>query len=300
MKVFKKYIASSPNSEDENSGIMILNLGHNIHLPNKKYPEIDHPDEYYFNYDKGRHLKEYQIIYISKGEGIFEANGEPPQKIFPGTILLLFPGIWHRFRPDEKSGWEEYWVGFNGAYAHYLLEQKCFNPKNPVIRLGFNQEFLNIFSNLINTIESENNLVQNLASFHLINLLGITYTSVLNNNSKLSHKERIIQKMQHEIHEQWNKNIDFKTLSDHFGISYSWFRKSFKEVFNTSPNQYLLMLKIRNAAKIIEESNLPIATIAYDCGFNSEFYFSKIFKQKMGLNPSEIRKGTFTEDKLIN
>lgn len=299
MKVFKKYISYSQNFENENSGIVILNLGHNIHPPNKKYPGIDHPDRYYFNYEKGRHLKEYQIVYISKGEGVFEANGEPSQKIYPGTILLLFPGIWHRFRPDEKSGWEEYWVGFNGAYANYLLEQKCFSAKNPIIQLGFNQEFLNIFSNLINTIESENNLVHNLASFHLIHLLGITYASVLNKNSKLSHKERIIQKMQHEIHEQWNKNIDFKELSDKFGISYSSFRKSFKELFNTPPSQYLLMLKLRNAAKTIEESNFPLSKIAFDCGFNSEFYFSKIFKQKMGLNPSEIRKGNLANIKVI-
>jgi len=292
MKVFKKYIDFSQNSENENSGIVILNLGHNIHRPNKIYPEIGHPDEYYFNYEKGRYLKEYQIIYISKGEGIFEANGGPPQKIYPGTVLLLFPDIWHRFRPDDKTGWEEYWVGFKGAYAHYLLEQKCFNAKNPIIELGFNQEFLAIFSDLINTIESENVLIQKLASFHLINLLGITYTSVLNSNNNLSHKERIIRKMQNVIHDQWNKNIDFKELSSDFGISYSWFRKSFKEVFNTSPNQYLLMLKIRNAAKIIQESNLPISKIAFECGFNSEFYFSKIFKQKMDLNPSDIRKGS--------
>ncbi len=291
MKLFKKYINSSQNPEEEKSGIVILNLGHNIHLPKTKYPEIDHPDEYYFHYEKGRYLKEYQIIYISKGEGVFETNGEPPQKIYAGTILLLFPDIWHRFRPDEKTGWEEYWVGFRGAYAHYLLEQKCFNAKNPVIRLGFNQEFLNIFSNLINTIESENNLIQNLASFHLINLLGITYASVLNNNSNLSHKEIKIRKMQHEIHAKWNKNVDFIELASAFDVSYSWFRKSFKEVFNISPNQYLLMLKIRNAAKAIQESNLPISKIAFDCGFNSEFYFSKIFKQKMGLNPSDIRKG---------
>lgn len=291
MKIFKKYINSARSTAKESAGIVILNLGHTIYPPNKKYPEKDHPDEYYFDYEKGRSLKEYQIIYIAKGEGVFETNGEPPQKIYAGTILLLFPGLWHRFRPSERTGWEEYWVGFKGKYAHYLLEQKCFNAKQPIIRLGFNQEFLTIFSKLINTIESENNLLHNLASFHLINLLGITYTSVLSSNNNQPHKERIIREMQHKIHDQWDKNIDFKALSLDFKVSYSWFRKSFKEIFHTSPNQYLLMLKLRNATKIIQESSLSLSEIAYKCGFNSEFYFSKIFKQKMGFNPSAIRKG---------
>lgn len=291
MRIVKKYINPSQDFDDEISGITILNLGHNIHPPDKEYPEKSHPEEYYFDYDIGRYLKEYQIVYLSKGEGIFEANGQPPQKIGAGTVLLLFPGVWHRFRPERRTGWEEFWVGFKGAYAHYLLEQKCFNAKNPVIRLGFNQEFLTIFSKLIDTIESENSLFQNLASFHLINLLGITYASVLNVNANLSHEERIIRKIQNEIHEHWNKDIDFKKLCGDFDVSYSWFRKSFKSVLNTSPNQYLLMLRIRKSAEIIQESNLPISEIAFGCGFNSQYYFSKIFKQKTGLNPSDIRKG---------
>jgi AraC-like DNA-binding protein len=297
MKIFKKYINSSQSTSKESAGIIILNLGHNIHPPNRKYPEKEHPDEYYFDYEKGRSLKEYQIIYIAKGEGVFETNGEPPKKIYAGTILLIFPGLWHRFKPTKKTGWEEYWVGFKGQYAHYLLEQKCFNPKQPIIRLGFNQEFLTIFSKLINTVEFENNLIKSSASFHLINLLGITYTSVLSSNSSQSHKEQIIRKMQDKIHEQWDKNIDFKELSLSFEVSYSWFRKAFKEVLNTSPNQYVLMLKLRNATKIIQESNLPLSEIAYECGFNSEFYFSKIFKQKMGVNPSNLRMGKM---KILN
>jgi len=290
MRIFKKYIDPNPETASENFGVQILNLGHNVHSANLKYPEKDHPDGYYFNWKKGRYLKEYQIVYISHGEGTFEANGLPPQKIGPGTAFLLFPDIWHRFRPKKGTGWEEYWIGFNGEYAKYLLEQKCFSPENPIIDVFFIPQFLDTFSNLIKTIETDNVLLKKMASFHLINLLGIAYASVLKNNDGLSHKKRTIHEMQNEIHKYWNKNIDFENLCRQFKVSYSWFRKSFKEIFEIPPNQYLLMLRLRNATRIIQESDLSISEIAFECGFHSEHYFSRIFKQKMNMNPTDIRK----------
>ncbi|MUH36987.1 AraC family transcriptional regulator [Zobellia amurskyensis] len=290
MRIFKKYLGNNAKSISENFGVQILNLGHNVHPPNVQYPDVDHPEGYYFDWKKGRYLKEYQIIYITKGEGIFEANGLPPQQIGAGTVFLLFPDVWHRFRPKISTGWEEYWVGFTGEYAKYLLEQKCFSPENPIIDVFFIPEFLETFSNLIETIETDNVLLKKMSSFHLINLLGIAYASVLKNNNGLSHKKQTIHEMQNEIHKQWNQNIDFELLCDKFKVSYSWFRKSFKEIFDTPPNQYLLMLRLRNAARIIQETDLSISEVAFECGFHSEHYFSRVFKQKMRLNPSDVRK----------
>lgn len=290
MKVFRKYFNLSGIEIDENLGINILNLGHNIHPMNIPYPDLRHPDSYYFDWEIGRSLKEFQIIYISKGEGYFEASGLPPQLIEGGTIILLYPGVWHRYRPKESTGWEEYWVGFSGTYARYLLEQECFSPQNPIIKVGFDNEFLATFSRLIENVEAKKDIYRKLSSFHLIHLLGIVYSSALLSNQKLSKKEELINEMRDEIHKRWNSNIDFENLSAQFNVSYVWFRKTFKEVLGTAPNQYHLMLKIRKADQLIQETNLSLSEIAFQSGFESEFYFSRIFKQKMGYNSSEVRK----------
>ena len=96
--------------------------------------------------------------------------------------------------------------------------------------------------------------------------------------------------MRDEIHNLWNTKIDFEILSARHNVSYIWFRKTFKEILGTAPNQYYLMLKIRKAEQLIQESNLTLAEVAFRSGFESEFYFSRIFKQKMNYNPSEVRK----------
>jgi AraC-like DNA-binding protein len=290
MKLFRKYFTFDSNISEQNLGINILNVGHNIHPPHTRYPDVEHPDAYYFEWEKGRSLKEYQIIYISKGEGYFEAADFPTQTIEAGTIILLYPGIWHRYRPKENTGWEEYWVGFSGSYAHYLLEQECFNPQSPIIKVGFNAAFLETFSKLIEVVEVRQESYQKLSSFLLIQLLGIVYASVLMSHQKLSRKEEIIEEIRKEIHKNWNKDIDFEQLAQRFNLSYIWFRKTFKEVLGTSPNQYHLNLKLHKAEQLIHESNLTLAEIAYQSGFESEFYFSRIFKKKMNYNASDIRR----------
>jgi AraC-like DNA-binding protein len=290
MKLFRKYFTFDSDDADQNLGINIMNLGHNIHTAYLPYPDIQHPDTYYFEWDKGRRLKEYQIIYISKGEGFFETTGLPVQEIEAGTIILLYPGIWHRYRPKEETGWEEYWVGLSGTYACYLLEQACFNPKNPIIKVGFNTEFLETFSKLIEIMEVRNTSYKTMASFLMIQLLGIVYASVLLSNQKMSRKEEIIDQIRNKIHENWNQAIDFEGIAKGYNLSYVWFRKTFKEVLGTSPNQYHLILKLRKAEQLIQDTTLTLAEVAYQSGFESEFYFSRIFKKKMGYNASTIRK----------
>ncbi|AWV97464.1 AraC family transcriptional regulator [Arcticibacterium luteifluviistationis] len=290
MKTFRRYFDLANTEANADMGINILNLGHHVHPINVHYPDPKHPDSYYFEWEKGRNLKEFQMLYIPNGSGFFEANGMKPQKVDAGTVILLYPGVWHRYKPNPKTGWEEYWIGFSGNYAHYLLEQECFSPQNPLIKVGFNSEFTNTFSKLMLAVENKDDSYRKFSSFLLIQLLGIAYTSALISKNKKTKKETLVESIIEEIHTNWNKHLDFKLISAKQNVSYVWFRKAFKEITGTSPNQYHIMLKIRKAEQQIQESNLTLSEIAYNSGFESESYFSRIFKQKMGYNPSELRK----------
>lgn len=61
------------------------------------------------------------MVLITKSTGIFESKARRQIKISEGAIVLLIPGIWHRYKPLKKVGWTERWVGFSGAIATQLL-----------------------------------------------------------------------------------------------------------------------------------------------------------------------------------
>lgn len=295
MDLFRKYFSESQLKDLESSGpnwgVNVHTIGHHVHAPHRTYPDPEHPSTHLFEWEKGRRLQEFQIVYIAKGKGIYEGENLPPMELGAGTIMLHFPGVWHRYKPTSETGWEEFWVGFDGHFAEYLMRQECFDPHKPLIPIGFNAEFLNIFIRLIDLVKYEGIAFRQISSCLVIQMLGLVYSSALMEGKTRLRQEQVIEAIRFTIHEQWEQNPDFEQLAAAHHVSYSWLRKAFRTITGTSPGQYLLDLKIEKAGQMLRETALTVAEIANRTGFESEFYFSRIFKKKTGFTPSEYRKG---------
>lgn len=295
MDLFRKYyqpVVIEEALHKPHWGVVVVNVGHNIHPPGVRYPDYQHPGGYVFDWEKGRTLDEFQLVYISRGQGIFEAQGMKPTLIEAGTAFLLFPGIWHRYRPTEQTGWEEFWVGFNGPYADYLMQQACFRPDSPLIRIGFNSELLHMLTHLVDTIRFGTDTAGPLSSCLTIQVLALVYASVIMTNPEQSRRNQLIQQARFRIHESEEQELDLEQLAREMNVGYVWFRKEFKRIVGTSPGQYHLNLRIQRAGQLLKETDLPVGQIAAQLGFESDFHFSKIFKQKTGQSPSQYRKDT--------
>jgi AraC-like DNA-binding protein len=295
MDAYRKYFNESQIKDlvdsEPNWGVNVVTVGHYVHDPLKPYPDPKHPASHYFSWEHGRRLKEFQMVYIANGKGIFETEHTPPIVVEEGTLFLLFPGVWHRYKPLEGTSWEEFWVGFSGHYSEYLMRQDCFDAKNSILSIGFNTEFLNIFIRLIDTVKYEGVAYTQISSCLVIQLLGLVYASALLSEKSKSRQEQVIRAIRYKIHQNWADNVDMEKLASEQNVSYVWFRKAFKDIMGTSPGQYHLNLKIEKAAQMLKETNLLVSEVAYKTGFESEFYFSRIFKKKMNVKPSDYRKG---------
>lgn len=51
------------------------------------------------------------MVYVASGKGMYEGSGREPVSLDAGTLMLLFPDEWHRYKPLPETGWEEFWVG---------------------------------------------------------------------------------------------------------------------------------------------------------------------------------------------
>ncbi|WP_259065163.1 AraC family transcriptional regulator [Mucilaginibacter sp. X4EP1] len=270
-------------------GLTVMNIGHHIYGLDKKYPDPTHPSDYFFCWNKGRVLNEFQLVYIASGKGIFEADKVGQIPVEAGTVFLLFPGIWHRYKPVQE-GWEEYWVGFSGFFAEHLMQQGCFRYESPLMYVGLSSEFLNIFTQLINTQKYEGIAFSQLSSCLTIQLLGLVYAASLHKERSNNRKELIVNRMRFEIHRHLSGNCNMEKLASQHNVSYIWFRKAFKEVVGESPGQYYLNLKIEKASQLLKDTRLSVSEIAFSTGFESEHHFSRIFKKKVKYSPSGYRE----------
>ncbi len=90
-----------------------------------------------------------------------------------------------------------------------------------------------------------------------------------------------------------DKNFTLEDLSREFSISTSKIKLLFKEECEESPIAHFTSLKIKKAKQLIRESGLNFTQISESLGFTYAHYFSKVFKEKTGLTPSEYAKSIY-------
>lgn len=86
-----------------------------------------------------------------------------------------------------------------------------------------------------------------------------------------------------------DKSID--EIADFCNVSATYFRRLFKEYRGCSPIEFRINRKIDRARLLLETGMLGVGEIAQELGFSDVSYFSRIFKKKTGINPSEYTGG---------
>ena len=149
----KEYFHYVPVSErDVQWGLYVTGAGCGDYRANDPYPQKRHPDLYHYTWNQGRVLPEYQVVLITRGEGVFESGPSGVRRIRSAAVLITTPGVWHRYRPAAETGWGEYWVGMNGEQLHRLQRQGILRPEDPILPLDDCEELVGIFEDLIDRI----------------------------------------------------------------------------------------------------------------------------------------------------
>jgi len=286
---YHKYLATS--SDDENWGLFVLYVGCNRIGIEETYPSKNIPSHRYFDTTKGRKLAEYQVFYVARGEGIFESANCREQVVKEGSIIILFPGEWHRFRPNPATGWDEFWIGFKGDIMENLVDKGFFSRQSPILEVGVNEAIFHLYREIIDRIREEKSGYQPLVSGILLHLLGQIHAIIKEKSSAQENiNEAIINKARFILRANIDTHIDMEKVAEELNVSYAWFRKAFKVYTGMAPNQYLLKLKLEKAKLLTADGSKSIKEIAYSLNFESVYYFSKFFKEKTGLSPEQYRK----------
>lgn len=289
-KAWFRYMPVSPDAKEW--GAYVSNAGFMVVPPGTHYPpyESEHPKDHFFTWEHGRALASYQFVYITRGAGVFESEGSGQQAVRAGDLMVIFPQTWHRYRPSAEVGWDEYWLEFDGEYICRLMAREEFTLQHPILHIGLRDEILDLFLKSLEILRKEEPEYQLL----LGTLATQTIARVLSALKQNSYEDRPITEAIREA-KRWllcepSRNENLEHLASRLNMSYSSFRRLFKAETGYSPRQFALEANLQKAADLLMRTETPVNRIAQQCGMESVFYFSRLFKKKNGCTPTDFRQ----------
>ncbi len=146
-------------------------------------------------------------------------------------------------------------------------------------------DFMNDFEKLKNLYILKNNRAK---------MMSVLYDIIAKLTSKNEGNKTLIPAIRFIEKNYGNSDITNTLLAEKCNISEVYLRKLFLKNFNTTPKQYIMDIRISRAKQLLSEGRLKINAVCEMCGFSNPYHFSRYFKEKTGLTPTEYMKENMT------
>lgn len=238
----------------------------------------------------------YLIHVVVRGSGIYYYHG----KIFPvqaGQAFLIYPGETTTYIADHNTPWEYGWVGCSGYRIPELLREVGFTEDNPVLSLHKADTLMSIILSMMDaqkmTLKDELFRTAELLRFFGMMLQDHGQAPSLD---RLYSGETYAQVALRYLNDNYMYKISISDLASTIGVERSYLWRVFLQEYHESPQKYLQRLRMEKARSLLESSTLSIADIASRVGYDDYTSFTKMFRQKVGMSPTEYRAATVKKD----
>jgi AraC-like DNA-binding protein len=239
---------------------------------------------------KGRALGDYGLIYIAGGQGKFRSEETGEMELTAGDLLVLFPGVRHRFRPNPETGWTEYWLLFNGHQPDRLFEHEILSPRSPIFHIGDGCPVESLFIEVLDALQAQpstpNRVLAALAGLILAHAVSAVPDYMMVDPGP----EQDVLWARAYLEDHVHEDINMLELAARLNSNFATLTRHFRRATGLTPHQYHLRLRISRAKELLEDPHLRIKQIAIKLGFHDQYYFSRAFKRHTGCSPIQWRK----------
>ena len=221
------------------------------------------------------HVRDYEILVYTKGHGLLHL-GETRIPFSPGTIVILPPGHPHISLSEEEFGR----IFISGDFASLL----------PLTRPTVVNDTPEGDGILLARLLYRNRLR---GTDYLTALLSTLLSYLRDSTEGEGVRDPAVRTITNAITEGFfDPRLDLGGLLRESGYSEDYIRARFKRATGKTPVQYLTETRISHACLLIDmyRDTLSLSEIATRCGFTDYLYFSRRFREVMGMPPQEYRR----------
>lgn len=235
---------------------------------------------------------EYELVYIEKGNGQ-SIIGEHFGHFFEGALMLFAPNVPHAFSGDEAC-YKSTVIQFSEKFVQHLAS---FGECSAILQLITSVQGALLFDSKrvetdLKQISQLTGLPKLLCLLQLLNTLSCQSSEkVLAPVSHFSRQtEHRINNVCRYIHQHIHQPLELSVVASLIFLSESAFCKFFKKTTGTTFTDYVNKARIEAVSYQLIYTDLPIAQISTNYGYESQTYFNRVFKRIKGCSPMEFRR----------
>jgi len=207
----------------------------------------------------------YILHYVMKGKGIYQV-GETKYQLKEGQAFLIEPESLTFYQADKTDPWSYLWVGFGGTEAQRFVRDLGLNSRQLTCECEYGEELKEIvFEMLRHTYSTAENIYYlqgKLYQFFSVLARGIEIQQYADDTKESIHVQEAIA----YIKNYYSQKITVEDIANYLALNRSYLYT----IFNTL-------------------TDLSVEEIAVSCGYRNSLAFGKVFKQKMGITPTQYR-----------
>lgn len=203
-------------------------------------------------------------------------------------VFVLLPKMWHRYRPDPRTGWQESWIEMSGPVVDQLIEAGTFSARS-VLYAGA------VEAGVEDAMAQVHSLVQAAAAFPPeLSAAGLRVLALVaraaRSASPISRIQRAVTLAERYLDDHHAEAVNMEALAARLGVGYSHFRRAFRAKTGAPPWQYVMRIRLARARRLLAAGDATLEDIATRVGYNSAFHLSNAFKQAFGMSPDAWRR----------
>lgn len=233
----------------------------------------------YFIKDRTYHIQQGDIVLINKN--VVHKTTDPVSMQAPHherIVCYLFDSFFSGLRPELSQ-----------------LLKDTFSQTGPVIRFGV-QEQLTVepmVQQLLKELEEQAQGYEMILQHKVLELLLTISRSKLGSRYEqpLNAAEQKISEIVSYINDHYSESFSLQLLAEQFYMSPYYLSRKFKEITGFPLTEYINITRVKEAQRMLKETDLSITAVAEQAGFDNFSHFGKTFKRIAKVSPRSFRNG---------
>ncbi len=235
----------------------------------------------------GHMFRTLNFSLIVSGRGLYHFRGERFEIEGP-CVITQWPGEPMDYGPMPGGSWEELYMIYDAGTLAELERRNLAQIHKPWWPIRRDSQVLEQFANLLE-------LVRALPHDGFADRIDrccerlLVETRLGENRPPAGREEQIIRRIRQDVRERLFDQHDFDALARRYGLSAATFRRYWNRYVHEPPARYVMKLRMREARRLLVETDLTVAEVALRTGFEDPLYFSRCFRRLTGVPPSHYR-----------